>query len=942
MNDNASKDSDSSIKILYLNARSICNKLPALELNVAEIDPDLIIITESWCNDKISDAFLSIKNFSVEIRIDRTDTAHGIGGGILVYAKNTIKIDRLDCDSDFIQYCMFDVCSKNSSSSMTILAFYRSPNSTEENNDKLCKLVENLSDKHFNIVIGDLNFPNINWTEGTFDNKSKTFIETCDNKFLSQLVTFPTHIHGNTLDVILSNISDRFIDIQNLGNLSNSDHCMILSEIAFEPAFNSTDQYIYDWKNADIDALSNFFRRDWTEILKGQNVEEDWTALTSCLDEALDKFVPRIRRRQNNRPPWMTRRSLQLSRRKQRLWKCYVNNGKLQEDLVRYKKALKQSKKCIQKDKRSYEKKIANCDNQKPFNAYLKNKVKSRTRIGPLKVDGVKISDNLGMANELNNFFCSVFTNENLVEIPSFETLEGHSFLDHVEFTPCAVFKKIKSLKQSSSSGPDNISVKFLKDFASELSHPLSMIFKTSLQNSTVPLAWKQGNITPIFKKGSRNSVGNYRPVSLTSVPCRIMESIIKDHIIKHLDDNNLVVPTQHGFVKKRSTVTNLLEFFEKVTSKVDSNQPMDLIYLDFSKAFDKVPRERLLIKLEAHRITGSVLGWARDWLSGRNQRVVINGAQSDWADVHSGVPQGSVLGPLFFIIFLNNDFDKLCETLTVMNKFADDSKLGNIAVSESDRENLQNCLNHLYKWTDKWGMQFNIDKCKVIHSGFSNPLYSYTINGQTLDSVENEKDLGVMMQKTLKPGLQCKQMARRANGILGQICRAFHFRDRHVFIKLYKRYVRVHLEYSSPAWSPWQSGDIEILERVQRRAVRMVSGLKGNSYEEKLNELGLDTLQNRRTRADMIQTFKILKGVDNVDPSIWFCTVENNTSIQTRRSAYPLNLQHQRSNLEIRRNFFSIRVAEPWNSLPIEVKDAEKIEQFKKLYDDHISSRRK
>ena len=144
------------------------------------------------------------------------------------------------------------------------------------------------------------------------------------------------------------------------------------------------------------------------------------------------------------------------------------------------------------------------------------------------------------------------------------------------------------------------------------------------------------------------------------------------------------------------------------------------------------------------------------------------------------------------FFTFLNNDFDKLCETLTVMNKFADDSKLGNIAVSESDRENLQNCLNHLYKWTDKWGMQFNIDKCKVIHSGFSNPLYSYTINGQTLDSVENEKDLGVMMQKTLKPGLQCKQMARRANGILGQICRAFHFRDRHVFIKLYKRYVRV------------------------------------------------------------------------------------------------------------------------------------------------------
>ena len=152
------------------------------------------------------------------------------------------------------------------------------------------------------------------------------------------------------------------------------------------------------------------------------------------------------------------------------------------------------------------------------------------------------------------------------------------------------------------------------------------------------------------------------------------------------------------------------------------------------------------------------------------------------------------------------------------------------------------------------------------------------------------------MIQNSLKPGLQCKQMAKRANIILGQICRAFHFRDRHIFIKLYKRYVRVHLEYCSPAWAPWQAGDIEILERVQRRAVRMVSGLKGKNYEQRLAEIGLDTLQNRRRRADLIQTFKILKGIDKVNPSTWFKTVGNNAqTVQTRRSAYPLNLLHQR-----------------------------------------------
>ena len=231
--------------------------------------------------------------------------------------------------------------------------------------------------------------------------------------------------------------------------------------------------------------------------------------------------------------------------------------------------------------------------------------------------------------------------------------------------------------------------------------------------------------------------------------------------------------------------------------------------------------------------------------------------------------------------------------------------------------------------------MEFNVSKCKVLHVGRRNPNHIYTMNGHNLEVTEWEKNVGVRFDNTLKPSLQCREASRIANAILNQLTRAFHYRDRHIFVNLYKRYVRVYLEYATPAWNPWQIGDIEMLEKVQRRFVKMISGLISTTYEDRLREIGLATLKARRVRADLLQVFKILKGIDRVNPDYWF-TPESNTRPGTRsRSEY--NVKVKFNNTEIGKNFFSTRAAIAWNALPEDLKSTRKISSFKKKLDIYI-----
>ena len=936
-------DNLSTLKIIYLNSRSLLNKINDLCILINDCAPDLILVSETWFNPDISNAMLNIPGYFIEpdLRLDRTDTMNGIGGGLIVYAKNDMIIKPIRVDNNFNMFTRFEIISKDSNDdnrvrkeskqNLIVTLLYRPPRVNNENTEELCKLFENVGEN--SIFLGDFNFPNINWINQTSDRSSDQFLQCTINKNYEQLIDFPTHVRGNVLDLVFTNRPEDILNVESLGNLSTSDHSIISVDVLFRCKFNNSTEYINNWKDGDNEGLRNFLSEiNWEAELHGRDTEEAWNFIKCIINGGIDIFIPKTIRRRSNNHQWMTKTVKSLVRRKQRHYNLFMEN-RTQHHFEQFKATEKTCKKTIRAAKRRFELKIARSGNKRPFNSYIKSKTSLRSNIGPLKVNDELFSDNQEMATILNETFSKVFTCEDLMNIPVCHPTADHMNVNDVYFDVSSVGDKIKKLKFSSSSGPDLISSQFLRNHVDILSLPLSILYNKSIQSGCVPLDWKVANVTPIFKKGSKNKPENYRPISLTSIPCKIMESILKDKITSHLICHNLIKNTQHGFMSNKSCTTNLLAFLEVVTKAFDEGTPMDLIYLDFSKAFDKVPHYRLLAKMKGLGITGNILKWTESWLFNRKQRVVLNGSSSDWVDVHSGVPQGSVLGPLLFVIFIN-DLDDSTKLITVMAKFADDTKLGNHADSAENCRQLQNCLDNLLIWAETWCMDFNTSKCKVMHIGRSNNKHAYFMNGLQLLSSDKERDIGVIINHNLKPTMQCHEAARRAATVLSQISRVFLYRDKKVFLQLYKQFVRCHLEFAVPAWSPWLLGDIEILERVQKRAINMITGLQGKNYEEKLQELQLQTLVQRRKMFDMVQTFKIIHGYDNVDASTWFTLVGDNVDRHTRNLSYNKNLIAARSKTDTRLNFFTNRVVKLWNSLPTEIKESNSINLFKSRLD--------
>ena len=725
---------------------------------------------------------------------------------------------------------------------------------------------------------------------------------------------------------------------------------MLLVDINCCPKLSTSSEMVRDYAKADFAAIrSSISEIDWFDELTPLNAQESWDKFKVILEETVNKSIPLKPRRGSVRPMWMNQNIIRLIRKKRRLWNWYQTTREYAE-LVSFKNVQKLVNSTIRNAKRNLERKLAKNvkKNPKAFYSYLNKQSKSRSSVGPLKHNDKTVSDDPGMADVLNKFFASVFTKENVTTMPVPEQVfDGDAPVKNAHICPECIVAKIKKLKPGSAPGPDKIPAKILIELKEELAIPLCMIFIKSLKEGVVPADWKLANVAPIFKKGNKDSPGNYRPISLTCILSKIMESLIRDHIMAHLDLYKLIRLSQHGFLQHRSTVTNLLEYLDKITELIDSGANVDVFYLDFAKAFDKVPHQRLLAKLRGHGITGLITGWIENWLSDRLQRVVLNGCFSSWLPVTSGVPQGSVLGPILFIIYIN-DIDLAVATSSIfLFKFADDTKGIKEIKGESCARELQEALNNLFAWSEEWQMLFNADKCHIIHLGRTNPNFPYSINGTGLVVVEEEKDLGVLIHKSCTPSSQVAKAAKKANSVLGQLMRAVSYRDRFTYIRLYKEFVRPHLEYAVQTWCPWLQRDIDLLEDVQKRAVRAVSGING-SYAEKLSTLNLPSLTARRERGDMIQTFKIVNQIDNVDPKNYFQFSATQHNHATRQGAFieaalphqdnvPIpttNLVVQNGNLDLRRNFFTHRVVNKWNNLDQSVKTATGLNEFKNKYD--------
>ena len=933
------------LQIFYSNVRGLLSKLNQIRVIASCDKPDFIMITETWINDNISNKEIYIDNYQILSRYDRADTSAGIGGGLLIYAKTSLTVCEVQNSCNFNQYIHVKVKNEENVCDTNLYLVYRphklyNCDNVKLNNENLTNLLS--SANGHSIFIGDFNYRDIDWNNCTArGDQAKLFLDAVNDNFFTQMVNFPTHSSGSTLDLVLTSNANLITDIEDCGFIGKSDHKAIKIEVMTGVKQKDKPKFVDDWSNADLETMKTVLRNvNWHENFSHLSTEEAWNNFKNVLSNLKEKYVPKKQLNKTRNPQWFDKETAVFYKRKKRLWRKYKASNNL-NDYARYEEAEKKLKNKIRNSKKNFERRLAgeSSKNPKKFYSYMKSKTSNKESVGPLKDDsGNEITEEIEMARTLNSFFGSVFTEENTENIPNPEPVHVGAGMTDVTFTTEKVKVKINKLKPFSAPGPDGITARTLITFVDELSLPLSLLFQKSYDTGETPSDWKKANVTPIFKKGKKCKASNYRPVSLTSIVCKLMESIIKDDMTEYLESNKIIKNSQHGFRKRRSCLSNLLEYLENLTKAVDSGQKIDMVYLDFSKAFDKVPIKRLLLKIRAAGINEKIVKWIANWLDERMQRVVLNGEASEWILVLSGVPQGSVLGPLLFIIFINDLDQSVDVTNSILFKFADDTKCGKIIVNEESTAELQKDLDNLLVWADTWQMQFNPDKCKVLHFGRNNAISHYTMNGYApsgtvLENATEEKDVGVWISNSLKPSVQCQKAANRANSILGQMSRAVSYRDRVTWIKLYKQYVRPHLEYCVQAWSPWLEQDKKIIEKVQEKAVKMVSGLRGNSYEARLKELKLQSLEDRRVRGDMIQVWKILSSYDNISAETFFLKFEQ-TVHHTRLGANDLNLKKPRFNSDIRKNFFSIRVIDKWNSLPHQIKSASNLNLFKNLYD--------
>ncbi|MBA1446783.1 MAG: hypothetical protein FE835_18145 [Gammaproteobacteria bacterium] len=526
---------------------------------VADIDPHIIGITESWAHKDILDAELALTGY-VMFRKDRQERK---GGGVILYIKECIQAYevQLKSEADCEEAIWCNIVTRHST--LTIGLVYRSPNIGHEEDVKLQNAIKETS-KGECVIMGDFNHGHIQWksleSAGGDDQQFLFLIQDC---FLTQHVLEPTR-GGNVLDLVFSSQNELVDNVKVHEPLGSSDHNQIHFSIKVQSRNNAKKQWRRNFNKGKYKQMRTYLAHlDWTTLMKNKTATECWTLLKNEIEGIIERFVPLKKQGKRSRKKHLSKEAIRKIAYKQSMWRVYKDTGNV-EDYNKYKEALNIATTEIRKSKRTFEQKLANDikNDSKSFYAYVRSKQKVRDKVGPIENSaGNIISDGFQMAESLNEYFSSVFTTEDIDSVPLPDTkFEGgeSSELGQLFVTPEMISKKIKKMKDNKSPGVDGIPPKLLKEIVDQISTPLAIFFNLSLKEGIVPLEWKEANITPLFKKGSRNRTENYRPVSLTSVLCKLLETLIRDHMVEFLVKHKLINDSQHGFLKARSCLTNL------------------------------------------------------------------------------------------------------------------------------------------------------------------------------------------------------------------------------------------------------------------------------------------------------------------------------------------------------------------------------------------------
>lgn len=705
------------------------------------------------------------------------------------------------------------------------------------------------------LLLGDFNFPNITWSSVTpYSNPPSSecteFLNLCSAFNLSQLVTEPTRVTpstANVLDLILTSSPDIVTSISCLPGLSDHSllHFLLTAPVSRTP---NERKKIRDYSRADFSSINNVLGLYIEEFMTGffdRSVNTNWTLFREKVASLTNEYIPVKAIISNAQSPWYNQSLRRLSNRKKRFFRS-AKLSNCPERWQTYERAQVEYKQAVSEAKTNFL--IHTLPEMLKSNpTRFWNIVNKRDKLTiTLKTVNDEIISKSQCSTVLNDIFSGSFSNTFVLSNPQLNINQFFPMFPLL-IDPDGIVKIIDSLKLSSATGIDNINTKFLKNTKMYSSIILAQIFQQSLDSGELPFDWKVAKVIPLHKAGDKHNPNNYRPISLTSIPCKIMEHIIYSNLVNFLEANSFFTSSQHGFRKSYSCETQLLCLTNELHFILDSGSQADCVFLDFSKAFDKVSHKLLLFKLTKLNIDTSVLAWISSFLANRTQFVTCNDINSSETAVTSGVPQGSVLGPLLFLIYINDLPQHVSSSISL---FADDCVIYREITNECDSYLLQSDLNAVSTWCETWLMELNINKCKHMRvSRRPDTSPSYHLKDIPLQSVVSYKYLGVHITYDLSWKTHTEYVINNANRTLGYIRRNFNIAPSSLRLFLYKTLVRPKLEYAASVWDPGLESLIKAIEVIQNTAARFILGNYNRtaSVSSMKTNLSLPTLVERR-----------------------------------------------------------------------------------------------